>query len=54
MCIKDYESEIGGQGPVRAVELLGEKMIRWPTYTPRHHVLFSSPSTTRRAMVEVF
>jgi hypothetical protein len=24
MCIKDYEIEIGGQGPVRAVELLGE------------------------------
>jgi hypothetical protein len=25
MCIKDYETEIGGQGPVRAVELLGKK-----------------------------
>jgi hypothetical protein len=22
MCIKDYETEIGGQSPVRAVELL--------------------------------
>jgi hypothetical protein len=22
MCIKDYETEIGGQGPVRAVELV--------------------------------
>jgi hypothetical protein len=25
MCIKDYETEIGGQGPVRAVELLEKK-----------------------------
>jgi hypothetical protein len=25
MCIKDYETEIGGQGPVRAVELLKKK-----------------------------
>jgi hypothetical protein len=25
MCIKDYETEIRGQGPVRAVELLGKK-----------------------------
>jgi hypothetical protein len=25
MCIKDYEIEIGGQGPVRAVELLEKK-----------------------------
>jgi hypothetical protein len=24
MCIKDYETEIGGQGPVRAVEILGK------------------------------
>jgi hypothetical protein len=24
------------------------------SYTPRHRVPFSSPSTTRRAMVEVF
>jgi hypothetical protein len=30
MCIKDYETEIGGQGPVRAVELL-EKKIRYAT-----------------------
>jgi hypothetical protein len=22
MCIKDYETEIGGQGPVRAAEIL--------------------------------
>jgi hypothetical protein len=26
----------------------------WPSYTPRHWVPFSSPSTTRRATVEVF
>jgi hypothetical protein len=26
----------------------------WPRYTPRHRVPFSSPSTTRRATVEVF
>jgi hypothetical protein len=26
----------------------------WPSYTPRHWVPFSSPPTTRRAMVEVF
>jgi hypothetical protein len=26
----------------------------WPSYTPRHRVPFSSPPTTRRAMVEVF
>jgi hypothetical protein len=26
MCIKDYETEKGGQGPVRAVELLGKKI----------------------------
>jgi hypothetical protein len=26
----------------------------WPGYTPRHWVPFSSPSTTRRATVEVF
>jgi hypothetical protein len=25
MCIKAYETEIGGQGPVRAVELLGRE-----------------------------
>jgi hypothetical protein len=25
MCIKDYETNIGGQGPVRAVELLEKK-----------------------------
>jgi hypothetical protein len=25
MCIKDYETEIGGQGAVRAVELLGDR-----------------------------
>jgi hypothetical protein len=25
MCIKDYETEIEGQGPVRAVEPLGKK-----------------------------
>jgi hypothetical protein len=24
MCIKDYETELGGPGPVRAVELLGK------------------------------
>jgi hypothetical protein len=24
MCINDYETEIGGQGPVEAVELLGK------------------------------
>jgi hypothetical protein len=28
--------------------------IGWPSYTPRHLVPFSSPSTTRRATVEVF
>jgi hypothetical protein len=28
--------------------------IVWPSYTPRHWVPFSSPSTTRRATVEVF
>jgi hypothetical protein len=27
MCIKDYETDIGGQGPVRAVELLKENLI---------------------------
>jgi hypothetical protein len=27
MCIKDYETEIGGQGPVRAVGLLRKKSI---------------------------
>jgi hypothetical protein len=27
---------------------------RWPIYTPRHWVPFSSPPTTRRATVEVF
>jgi hypothetical protein len=27
---------------------------RWPSYTPRHWVTFSSPPTTRRATVEVF
>jgi hypothetical protein len=26
MCIKDYEIEIGGQGPVRAIELLEKKL----------------------------
>jgi hypothetical protein len=26
----------------------------WPSYTPRHWVPFSSPSTTRRTTVEVF
>jgi hypothetical protein len=26
----------------------------WPSYTPRHWVLFSSPPTTRRAAVELF
>jgi hypothetical protein len=26
----------------------------WPSYTPRHWVLFPSPPTTRRATVEVF
>jgi hypothetical protein len=26
----------------------------WPSFTPRHWVPFSSPPTTRRAMVEVF
>jgi hypothetical protein len=26
----------------------------WPSYTPRHLVPFSSPPTTRRAMMEVF
>jgi hypothetical protein len=26
----------------------------WPSYTPRHWVPFSSPPTTRRAMMEVF
>jgi hypothetical protein len=25
MCIKDYETELGGQGPVRAVEILERK-----------------------------
>jgi hypothetical protein len=25
-----------------------------PNYTPRHWVLFSTPPTTRRAMVEIF
>jgi hypothetical protein len=25
MCIKDYENEIGGQGPIRVVELLKKK-----------------------------
>jgi hypothetical protein len=28
--------------------------IGWPSYTPRHWVPFSSPPTTRRAMVEEF
>jgi hypothetical protein len=28
MCIKDYETEIGGQGPVRAVELLKKKIAK--------------------------
>jgi hypothetical protein len=28
--------------------------IGWPSYTPRHWVPFSSPSTNRRATVEVF
>jgi hypothetical protein len=27
---------------------------RWPSYTPKHWVHFSSPPTTRRATVEVF
>jgi hypothetical protein len=27
---------------------------RWPSYTPRHWVPFSSPPSTRRATVEVF
>jgi hypothetical protein len=27
MCIKDYETEIGGQGSARAVELLGKKIM---------------------------
>jgi hypothetical protein len=27
---------------------------RWPSYTPRHWVPFSSPPTTRKATVEVF
>jgi hypothetical protein len=27
-------------------------MTGWPSYIPRHRVPFSSPSTTRRAMVE--
>jgi hypothetical protein len=26
----------------------------WPSYTPRHRIPISSPSTTRRAPVEVF
>jgi hypothetical protein len=26
----------------------------WPSYTPRHWVPFTSPLTTRRAMVEIF
>jgi hypothetical protein len=26
----------------------------WPSYTPRHRVLFASPPMTRRATVEVF
>jgi hypothetical protein len=26
----------------------------WPSYTPRHRVPFSSPSTTCRPAVEVF
>jgi hypothetical protein len=26
----------------------------WPSYTPRHRVPFSSPSTTRRAAMAVF
>jgi hypothetical protein len=29
-------------------------VTEWSSYTPRHRVLFSSPSTSRRAIVEVF
>jgi hypothetical protein len=31
MCIKDYETKIGGQGPVRAVQLLGKKSHKQST-----------------------
>jgi hypothetical protein len=44
------------QPPTRRTksQYLCPPMIGWPSYTPRHWVSFSSPSTSRRAMVEVF
>jgi hypothetical protein len=36
------------------VQYLYPPGTEWPGYTPKHWVLFSSPPTTRRAMVEVF
>jgi hypothetical protein len=41
-------SKLDGQVPVYITPGTG-----WPSYTPRHWVPFSSPHTTRRAMVEV-
>jgi hypothetical protein len=48
MCIKDYETEIGGQGPVRAVELLERKNVNcgylniyFSVYQPRSYCIFN-------------
>jgi hypothetical protein len=38
MCIKDYKTEIGGQGPVRAVELLEKKAC-----VPWNYAYMSNP-----------
>jgi hypothetical protein len=46
MCLKDCETEIGGQGPVKTVELLGKKIL--PTSSGSQSI--HSPTTlyTRR------
>jgi hypothetical protein len=48
-------SQIRGSSKLeRQVPVFISPGIRWPSYTPRHWVPFSSSSTTRRATVEVF
>jgi hypothetical protein len=42
------------EGQVPAFTFVYPPGTGWPSYTPRHWVPFSSPSTTRRATVELF
>jgi hypothetical protein len=38
MCIKDYETEIGGQGPVRVVELFKKSALNYATTAIFHRI----------------